>query len=51
MLIIALIRNFGLFLELDLLGIEGTSNPKVLGEELWTFKGFSFENQDEKIVG
>ena len=40
---VELIRNFGLFLELYPLSVEGTIDPNCFGKELWRFIGFSIE--------
>ena len=32
------------------LGIEGTNDTKGFGKELWSFRGFSIEKQEEKVV-
>ena len=39
-----LIHIFELFFESNLLGIEGTNDPKCLGKEPWKYRGF----RDEK---
>uniref|UniRef100_M1DP00 Uncharacterized protein n=1 Tax=Solanum tuberosum TaxID=4113 RepID=M1DP00_SOLTU len=45
-----LFRVSGLILEFNLLGIEGTNDPKYLGKELWNIRGFRDEKRRRKIV-
>ena len=42
---VVLIRNSGLFFELDPLIIKGTLNPMKLGKELWRFRGLALKNE------
>ena len=46
---VVLIRNSGLFFELDPLIIKGTLNPMKLGKELWRFRGFSIEKRRREV--
>ena len=46
---VGLLRVSELFFELNLLGIEGTNDPKYLGKEPWKFRGFRDENRRRKV--
>ena len=44
-----LIRVSRLLFELNLLGIEGTNDPKCLAKELWKFRVFRDEKRRRKV--